>query len=153
MASFSGTRRQAGVSCGSTRRILTPFHFFHQLRDTTQCTHCNIVRGFQVIKRETSGNTVSLYHRDPPSFHQDYNAPVTYLLRCPVCEAFKQWIVYEFEYPDDEGDDEGEYRHHYFKVTSVPSEGLEDIDELPDDRPLCILLIVEQSAPWMLMPT
>jgi transposase len=35
MASSSGTRRQAGVSCGSTRRILTPFHFFHQLRDTT----------------------------------------------------------------------------------------------------------------------
>jgi hypothetical protein len=23
------------VSCDSTRRILTPFHFFHQLRDTT----------------------------------------------------------------------------------------------------------------------
>jgi hypothetical protein len=35
MASASGTRRQAGVSCGSTRRILTPFHFFHQFRDTT----------------------------------------------------------------------------------------------------------------------
>src|SRR5271154_4463249 len=27
MASSSGTRRPAGVSCGSTRRILTPFHF------------------------------------------------------------------------------------------------------------------------------
>jgi hypothetical protein len=35
MASASGTRRQAGVSCGSTRRILTPFLLFHQLRDTT----------------------------------------------------------------------------------------------------------------------
>jgi hypothetical protein len=37
MASSSGTRRPAGVSCGSTRRILTPFHFFHQFRDTTRC--------------------------------------------------------------------------------------------------------------------
>jgi hypothetical protein len=27
MASSSGTRRQAGASCGSTRRILTPFYF------------------------------------------------------------------------------------------------------------------------------
>jgi hypothetical protein len=35
MASSSGTRRQAGASCGSTRRILTPFQFFYQLRDTT----------------------------------------------------------------------------------------------------------------------
>src|ERR1035437_7546922 len=35
MASSSGSRRHAGVSCGSTRRILTPFPLFHQLRDTT----------------------------------------------------------------------------------------------------------------------
>src|SRR6266404_5566330 len=28
MASSSGTRLPAGASCGSTRRILTPFHFF-----------------------------------------------------------------------------------------------------------------------------
>src|SRR5271167_2006850 len=35
MASSSGTRRQADASCGSTRRILTPFLLFYQLRDTT----------------------------------------------------------------------------------------------------------------------
>src|ERR1700678_1622888 len=35
MASSSGTRRQADVSCGSTRRILAPFYFFHQPPDTT----------------------------------------------------------------------------------------------------------------------
>src|ERR1700693_1813615 len=35
MASSSGTRRQTGASCGSTRRILTPFLLFYQLRDTT----------------------------------------------------------------------------------------------------------------------
>ena len=31
MASSSGIRLQAGASCGSARRILTLFHFFHQL--------------------------------------------------------------------------------------------------------------------------
>jgi hypothetical protein len=36
LASSSGIRGQADVSCGSTRRILTPAHFFHQLRDTTK---------------------------------------------------------------------------------------------------------------------
>ncbi|HEV3111394.1 MAG TPA: hypothetical protein VGY99_12955, partial [Candidatus Binataceae bacterium] len=35
MASSSGTRLQAGLSCGSTRRILTLFRFFHHLHDTT----------------------------------------------------------------------------------------------------------------------
>jgi hypothetical protein len=36
MASSSGTRLQAGLSCGSTRRILTLFRFFHHLHDTTR---------------------------------------------------------------------------------------------------------------------
>jgi hypothetical protein len=36
VATAAGTRRQAGASCGSTRRILTLFHFFHQLRDPTK---------------------------------------------------------------------------------------------------------------------
>jgi hypothetical protein len=94
-----------------------------------QCTHCKITRGFQVIKRQTSGNTVQRYGE--VTFSRDYEAPVTYLFRCPVCKAFKQWIVYELEGLDNSK----ERKMHFFRVTSVPSEGLEDIDELPNDPP------------------
>jgi hypothetical protein len=53
MASSSGTRLQADVSCGSTRRILTPFHFFHQLRDTTGAlTHKRELELFPLTKQE-----------------------------------------------------------------------------------------------------
>jgi hypothetical protein len=41
---------------------------------------------------------------------------------------FKQWIVYEI----NERIDENTRKAHYFRVTSVPAEGLEDIPELPD---------------------
>ena len=92
-----------------------------------RCTHCKITRGFQVIKRQVSGNMVRTYA--PPEFRHDYHAPVTYLFRCPVCKAFKQWIIYEVAIVDDQE----RPVNHYFRVTSVPSEGIEDIDELPDD--------------------
>jgi hypothetical protein len=90
-----------------------------------QCTHCKITRGFQVIRREVTGDTATTYYN--AAFERDYEAPVTYLFRCPVCKAFKQWIVYELVGPDG--------KHRFFRVTSVPSEGLEDIDELPNDPP------------------
>jgi Domain of unknown function (DUF4145) len=93
-----------------------------------QCTYCKVVRGFQVIKRELSGNTARGY-MGYSEFRQDFAAPVTYLFRCPVCKAFKQWIVYEFVAVDCPP----ETTRRYFRVTSVPSEGLEDIDELPAD--------------------
>jgi hypothetical protein len=87
-----------------------------------------LVRGFQLIKRILSASHNSSYY---DTFDQDFDAPVTYLFRCPVCASFKQWIVYEIQFPDAEG----KQRYHYFRVTSVPSEGLEDIDELPEDPP------------------
>jgi len=64
-------------------------------------------------------------------FKQDFDAPVVYLFRCPVCKTFKQWIVYEIQLP---GLDQ-QLKDHYFRVTAVPSEGLEEIDELPQDPP------------------
>src|SRR5271169_6556214 len=42
MASSSGTRLQAGSSCGSTRRILTLFRFFHHLHDTTSAEQSGV---------------------------------------------------------------------------------------------------------------
>jgi hypothetical protein len=101
------------------------------------CTHCQVTRGFQVIKRLHSGNTVKKYTglgrfvTVSNEFDIDFDAPVTYLFHCPVCKSFKQWIVYELS---DLEDDRNE-RVFYFRVTSVPGEGLEDISELPENPP------------------
>lgn len=91
-----------------------------------ECTTCKVTRGFQLTSREVSGETVGY-----GNFNRDFKAPVTYIFRCPVCKAFKQWIVYEFEIPRKDG----KFKTHYFRVTSVPNEGLEDISELPQDPP------------------
>ncbi|MGO9021188.1 MAG: DUF4145 domain-containing protein [Syntrophobacteraceae bacterium] len=93
-----------------------------------QCTYCKVTRGFQLIKLEVGGHVSRQYRQ----FVRDFDAPVTFLFRCPVCKAFKQWIVYVFSVYDREKDADST---HYFRVTSVPSEGLEDIDELPEDPP------------------
>src|SRR5271167_4780445 len=50
MASSSGTRRQADASCGSTRRILTPFLLFYQLRDTTIQEYCRELKLAAVVR-------------------------------------------------------------------------------------------------------
>lgn len=88
------------------------------------CTHCKLTRGFQVIERKVAG-----YQTEYSRFNEDFDAPVVYLFRCPVCHAFKQWIVYEiyFKYENNQRE------KHYFRVTSVPNEGLEEIEELPEE--------------------
>jgi uncharacterized protein DUF4145 len=91
-----------------------------------ECTTCKVTRGFQLTRRAVSGETVGY-----GNFHRDFNTPVTYIFRCPVCKTFKHWIVYEFNISTEDG----KPQQHYFRVTSVPSEGLEDISELPQDPP------------------
>jgi len=91
------------------------------------CTKCRITRGFQVVRRAVSGER-GMYG----GFDKDLRAPVTYLFRCPVCSAFKQWIVYEFEFRSESGTWSPTA---YFRVTSVPSEGIEEISEIPNDPP------------------
>jgi hypothetical protein len=90
------------------------------------CTKCKITRGFQVTKRLV-GAQDTIYSR----FDEDLVAPKTYVFRCPVCSAFKQWIVYEVEIANDAG----KWVKHYYRVTSVPNEGSEDIAELPKEPP------------------
>jgi Domain of unknown function (DUF4145) len=96
-----------------------------------ECTHCKITRGFQVIKRNISGEWSRRYCGVGQYFDRDFSAPITYLFRCPVCGMFKQWIVFELYLADETG----KQQTYYFRVTSVPSEGLEEIEELPDDPP------------------
>jgi hypothetical protein len=51
-----------------------------------ECTVCKITRGFQLIKRWISCKEDPAYG----DVNHDFDAPVTYLFRCPVCKAFKQ---------------------------------------------------------------
>jgi hypothetical protein len=95
------------------------------------CTHCKIVRGFQVLKRAVAMQTSSYAH-NRGELEQDIDAPLTYYFRCPVCGAFKIWIVFE---PRLKRKDEEKYQTYYFRVTSIPGEGLEEIEELPHDPP------------------
>jgi Domain of unknown function (DUF4145) len=93
------------------------------------CTHCKIVRGFQVLQRAIAMQE-SQYRKD--ALEQDFLAPVTYFFRCPVCGAFKIWILFE---PELKEKDDGKFHKHYFRVTSIPGEGLEEIEELPPHPP------------------
>ncbi len=90
------------------------------------CDKCQVTRGFQVTWVDV-GQVRGRYG----GYSEDWKAPQTLLFRCPVCHAFKQWIVYRINL---QGTD-GKWKERYFRVTSVPSEGLEDIAELPDDPP------------------
>jgi Domain of unknown function (DUF4145) len=97
-----------------------------------ECTQCKLTRGFQVIRRDISGVDNARRYGGAIAFKEDFHAPHTYLFCCPVCKAFKQWIVFRIELPTGEAE---KSKWHYFRVTSLPSEGLEDIDELPADPP------------------
>src|ERR1035438_3700627 len=91
-----------------------------------ECTKCKVTRGFQLTKRihGMDNTTYSI-------IYQDADAPSTYVFRCPVCRAFKQWILYAIKIPVDAKNKET----RYFRVTAVPNDGLEDITELPVDPP------------------
>ena len=91
-----------------------------------ECSTCKVTRGFQVTQRIVGG-TQTQYER----FSLDRMAPITYLFRCPVCRSFKQWIVYEIYLKNAQGHNV----QHHFRVTSIPSEGLDEISELPKVPP------------------
>jgi hypothetical protein len=98
------------------------------------CTNCKIVRGFQVTQRgfTTSGTKYS-------RLHIDLRGAQTLVFKCPVCGSFKQWIVYQLSYERRKKNELGaevvDQYSKYFRVASVPAEGLEEIEELPNDPP------------------
>lgn len=91
------------------------------------CTNCKVTRGFQVTQSIFAG-----YSTEYSAFTRDFSAPVTYWFRCPVCKCFKSWLVFQLKLTKDA---KGSWITQYFRVTSFPSEGLEDIQELPQDPP------------------
>jgi hypothetical protein len=84
------------------------------------CTHCRGIRGFQITRYEVAALKVAYQ-----SYHTELYPPRTFYFRCPVCKSFKMWLVFVTKDKDE----------HYYRITSIPSEGLEEIEELPENPP------------------
>lgn len=93
------------------------------------CTNCDVVRGFQVIQR---GNTTQ-EARYSDNYSIDFNAPQTIYFRCPVCHTYKLWILLRIAENEMGQDGKEHYITRLYKITSIPSEGIEDINELPEE--------------------
>jgi hypothetical protein len=102
-------------------------HYIDDSHWDLNCTVCNIARGFQVVKFTTEGSGGGLYG----GYSRDLATPKTLLLRCPVCKAYKQWIIYEITFTGKEN----KRSTRQYRVASLPAEGLEEIGELPKDPP------------------
>src|SRR3989344_1255355 len=88
------------------------------------CPECKTVRGFQVVEK-SEGRSKTDYSGN---YSVDHRAPNAFYFRCPVCASYKQWIVYTL-YDTEENKD------RYYRVASLPSEGIEDIIEIPENPP------------------
>ena len=93
------------------------------------CTHCGVVRGFQVTKRHYT-NEATLYRQYDD---RDFDAPRTIYFHCPVCDAHKIWIVFSIYETEKNNEGQDVSITKLFKVISIPGEGMEDIDELPNN--------------------
>jgi len=87
------------------------------------CEKCKIVRGFDVIREDYAYERKVAGRRG----QIDWDAPKLIYFRCPVCDMYKIWFI--FGIYDEAG------KVHYYKLTSIPAEGLEDIEQLPEDPP------------------
>ena len=101
------------------------------------CTLCKAVRGFQVTRSE-----IQAFQLGYQQYHTDYDGPQTIYFRCPVCKTFKIWLVFRLATQSEP---------HWFRITSIPSDGLEEIDELPEDPPSLRTHTGRQFVPWMQM--
>lgn len=94
------------------------------------CPKCKIVRGFQVVEI-SEGRIVNPYYN---GYSVDNEAPRAIYFRCPVCKGYKQWIVYMVDTKElVEG--KNKLIRHYYRIASLPSEGIEDIEEIPKEPP------------------
>jgi len=92
------------------------------------CPKCKVVRGFDVVERGYTSQGTSSIHGI------DFEAPRTIYFHCPVCRTYKMWILFSFS---DKVEIGGKTKsvQKFYKVTSIPGEGLEEIDELPKEPP------------------
>lgn len=91
------------------------------------CPQCKTVRGFQAVER-SEGREHGMY----ATYNVDNYAPYAVYFRCPVCRSYKQWVMYRI-YTTEEREG-GRYSvERYYRVASLPNEGIEEIDELPTE--------------------
>ncbi|MFA6428696.1 MAG: DUF4145 domain-containing protein [Candidatus Buchananbacteria bacterium] len=93
------------------------------------CTRCKVVRGFVVTEKSRSYDSTK-YDSQISLSH-----PYTMTFHCPVCKLFKLWVVFKLDFIETREDGEKYNVKKYYKVTSLPGEGIEDIDELPVEPP------------------
>lgn len=92
------------------------------------CSRCGVTRGFFVTEMTRTYQDIS-YQGIP------FEHPYTIAFHCPVCKLFKLWIVFKIsEYEPAENGEKYLVTRHY-KVTSLPGEGLEEIEQLPENPP------------------
>ena len=97
------------------------------------CTTCNCVCGFQVVES-------SYIMDDEEGMYQDketWEAPQTIYFKCPICGTYKFWILFQLDFYKEEDDGLGlsftTQTKRWYKITSVPNDGLEEIKELPTE--------------------
>ncbi|MDO8261427.1 MAG: hypothetical protein Q7T50_08130, partial [Candidatus Magasanikbacteria bacterium] len=90
------------------------------------CNNCKLNNGFQVLREDYAIN-----HTDYGDY-RDWKTPLAIYFRCPVCGMFKIWLVYQIEKIRKVKAGNKSYST-YFRVTSIPNDGLEEINELPEN--------------------
>lgn len=94
------------------------------------CSKCKKTVGFQIIERHVSQK------RTGYGYDNDFDPPYSIYFRCPLCKLFKVWIVFKRRLKEErvvEGETKIYGVDHIFRVTSLPSDGLQEIPELPKD--------------------
>lgn len=93
------------------------------------CENCKVVRGFQVIHRWYTTQQAKY----SSAFSVDYDSPRVIYFRCPVCRTYKLWVLFRVAGSEVDANGKEQYVERLYRVTSIPSEGIEDIDELPEE--------------------
>lgn len=91
------------------------------------CSTCNIVRGFQVVRKAYTAD------RGQYSTSIVWDAPRTVYFKCPVCGTYKFWILFRLSVPETREDGKTYSVERRYKITSIPNDGSEEIEELPDE--------------------
>jgi len=90
------------------------------------CSKCNIVRGFQVVRTTYTAHTGQYGG-------VIFDAPTTIYFKCPVCGTYKLWVLFHIYVDEVRADGKTYSPQRWYKVTSIPSDSAEDIEELPEE--------------------
>ena len=93
------------------------------------CSKCDTTCGFQVVKTTYTDETSDTYYRFDTI---NWLAPRTVYFKCPICGTYKFWILFCIPFTRNEKDGQKSEIERWYKITSIPNDGSEDIEGLPD---------------------